>query len=152
DLRLSHWRGPLEVFTVKQDWAYHRYDHLYGSVSYRGRGMHGFRTDRLGAPQDRYGILVYVDTFDSSYGSGWRREMGFVTHNPTGIFCYGFYQHVLPGLPPFPPGNGTAYRATVVGPGVLPDVTWEAQARGGYERDADLLANAEQRTSFTDGV
>jgi hypothetical protein len=152
DLRLSHWSGPLETFTVKQDWAFRRYDHLYGAVNYRGHAMHGFRTNRVGAPQDRYGILVYVDTFNSSYGRGWRREMGFVTHNPQGIFCYGFYSHLLRGQGRFPPGNGDAYRATVVGPGVLPDLRWQAKARGRYERAADRLANAEQRLRYTDGL
>ena len=153
DLRLSHWRGPLEVFTVKQDWAFRRYDHLYGSITYRGRPMHGFATTSSGAPLDRFGVLVYIDTLNSSYGSGWRREMGIVAHNAKGIFCYGFYTHSAPGSRRlFPPGRGERYRVTVVGPGVLPDLRWQAPARGGYDRTADVEANAEQRKLYTDGI
>jgi hypothetical protein len=146
DLRLSHWRGPLAVLTVKQDWAYNgRFDHLYGSLIYLGRPMHGFRTTSYGSPLDSFGVLVYVDTYDSVYGRGWRRENSFVTHRPSGIFCYGFFPHGSRAS-----GRGTGYRATVVGPGVLPDLLWQASARGSYERHADARANAEQRRSFSD--
>lgn len=146
DLRLSHWRGALPVFTVKQDWAYRgRFDHLYGSLAYEGRPMHGFRTTRFGAPLDRYGVLVYVDTLDSAYGRGWRRENSFVTHKPSGIFCYGFFPHGR-----YPSGRGVGYRATVVGPGVLPDLVWESRARGPYAPQLDAFANAEQRRWYSD--
>lgn len=146
ELRLSHFRGPLPVFTVKQDWAYRgRWDHLYGSLTYLGRPMHGFRTTSYGDPLDGYGVLVYVDTFNSVYGRGWRRENAFVTHRPTGIFCYGFFPRGAV------PGTGEAYRATVVGPGVLPDQNWQA-ARRPYDAAADAAANEEQRRSFSDSL
>jgi hypothetical protein len=153
DLRLSHWTGPLPVFTVKQDWAFRIYDHLYGSLSYLGRPMYGFGTNRFGTPLDSFGVLIYVDTYNSAYGGGWRRENSFVTHNPTGIFCYGFYRHTFPGRPrSYPSGNGERYRATVAGPGALPDLRWEADARGKYDRAEDRKANAEQRASYTDKI
>jgi hypothetical protein len=145
ELRLAHWRGRLPVFTVRQDWAYRgRFDHLYGSLRYLGHPMHGFATNRFGAPLDRHGVLVYVDTLDSAYGPGWRRENGFVTHNPTGIFCYGFFPH--DGRPT---GKGRAYRATAVGPGVLPDLAWQAAERP-YSPSADARANAQQARRFSD--
>lgn len=146
DLRLSHWRGRLPVLMIGQDWAYGgRFDHLYGAVAYLGRPVHGFRTDRHGRPLDRYGVLVYLDTLDSAYGPGWRRENSFVVHRPKGIFCYGLFPHGNR-----PPGKGRAYRITVVGPGVLPDLFWEAPAPGPYQRVADAAANAVQRRAFAD--
>src|SRR5215831_19267763 len=36
ELHLSHWKGPLPVLTIKTDWAYRKYDHLYGSFVYGG--------------------------------------------------------------------------------------------------------------------
>jgi hypothetical protein len=147
ELRLSHWTGPLPVLTVKTDWAYRRFDHLYGSFTYRGGGVFGFRSTRAGVPLDTYGRNLYVDTFNSSYGAGWKRENSFLTHRPGGTFCYGFYPHGAR-----PPGRGTAYRATIIGPGVTPDVHWQGPAPGAYDRAKDDAANAEQRAAFRDGV
>jgi hypothetical protein len=145
ELRLSHWRGGLPTFTVKQDWAYRRWENLYGSYTYLGRPMFGFRTNAQGAPLDTYGVLVYVDTHNSVYGAGWRRENSFVTHNPTGIFCYGFFPHG-----DHPSGMGESYRATVVGAGVLPDQMWQGRTLGPYDRARDAQANAERQTLFQD--
>jgi hypothetical protein len=33
------------------------------------------------------------------------------------------------------------YRATIIGPGVTPDVYWEGASPGTYDHSADLLAN-----------
>ncbi|MFN2468203.1 MAG: hypothetical protein ABR521_08780 [Gaiellaceae bacterium] len=145
ELRLSHWQGDLPVFTVKQDWAYRRYENIYGSVVYRGQPMYGFGTTQYGAPTDNYGVLVYVDTRNSAYGAGWRRENSFVTHRNTGVFCYGFFPHGRN-----PSGSGDAYRATAVGPGVFPDLFWQGKSRGAFDEALDLLANADQQQNFTD--
>jgi hypothetical protein len=145
ELRLSHWKGPLEVLTVKQDWAYAgRFDHLYGSLTYLGQPMYGFKTGAFGVPLDKYGALIYIDTFNSALGKGWRRDNSFVTHKPKGIFCTPFVPRG--GRPA---GTGQAYRATVVGPGVLPDVVWQAKRRA-YNAAADAAANEEQLRSFSD--
>lgn len=145
ELRLSHWNTALPEFTVKQDWAYRRWENLYGSYSYLGRPMFGFHTNFQGAPLDNYGVLVHVDTLNSAYGPGWRRENAFVTHNPTGIFCYGFFPHA-----PYPSGMGQAYRATVVGAGVLPDQMWEGSSLGVYDPERDAQANAERKARYQD--
>ena len=145
DVRLSHWRGELPVFTVKQDWAYRRFDHLYGSLTYLGQPMYGFGTNAVGNPRDRWGVLIYLDTFNSAYGPGWRRETAFVTHKGSGIFCYGFFPH---GSAPI--GKGSVYRATVVGPGALPDLMWQENAPGPYDAAKDALANAEQKEKYSD--
>ncbi len=147
ELRLSHWTGPIPVLQVKTDWAYRRFDHLYGWYTYAGSGVYGFRTASSGSPLDAYGRNLYVDTFDSRYGSGWRRENSFVTHRPNGSFCYGFYPHGSR-----PTGKGTRYRATIVGPGVTPDVLWEGRAPGPFDRPRELAANQEQKALFAGGA
>jgi hypothetical protein len=147
ELRLSHWTGEPAVLTIKTDWAYRRFDHLYGSLTYGGGGVFGFRSTRFGVPLDSFGRNIYVDTFNSGYGAGWKRENSFLAHRPRGTFCYGFYPHG-----PRPAGRGTKYRATVIGPGVTPDVLWEGPAPGAYDRAADQAANEEQRGAYRDGV
>jgi hypothetical protein len=145
ELRLSHWKGDLPSFTVKQDWAYRRWENIFGSYTYLGRPMFGFHTNAQGAPLDNYGVLIYVDTFNSAYGPGWHRENSFVTHNPSGVFCYGFFPHAR-----HPSGMGQAYRATVVGAGVLPDQMWQGKSLGPYDAARDIKANEERKTLYSD--
>ena len=45
-------------------------------------------------------------------------------------------------------GKGTRYRATAVGPGVLPDVTWEGGAPGPYDPAVDRQLAALQREVY----
>jgi hypothetical protein len=143
DLRLSHWAGPLPQLEVWTDWAYRRYDHLYGRLTYVGQPVFGFRTSSQGNPLDAYGRNVYVDTYNSRYGSGWHRENGFLAQRPIGVFCYGLYPHGSR-----PAGKGTRYRATVIGPGVAPDVMWEGPAPGPFNMAHEAQANAHQRGLF----
>jgi hypothetical protein len=145
ELQASHWRGPLAQLQVWVDWSYGgRFQHLFGRFAYLGHPVHGFHVTRQGAPLDSYGRNLYLDTLDSAYGSGWRRENGFLTNGPTGVFCYGFYPH---GNHPI--GAGKAYRITVLGPGVTPIVSWEGQAPGAYDAGLDRQLNALER-SFGD--
>ena len=143
ELRLSHWAGPIAQLSISLDWSYRRFDHLYGTYTYAGKGVFGFRSTSSGSPLDRYGRNIYIDTLNSRYGRGWRRENSFLTHRPNGRFCYGFYPHGNR-----PQGRGTRYRATVVGPGVTPDVTWEAPALGAFDAELERTANEEQRALF----
>jgi hypothetical protein len=136
ELRLSHWTGPLPVLKVSTDWAYQEWDHLYGTLTYLGQPVFGFHATKVGNPLDGFGRNIYVDTFDSSYGSGWHRENSALTHSGTGVFCYAFAPHGSE-----PAGNGSRYRITVIGPGVTPDVSWEGAAPGPYNAPADEIAN-----------
>jgi hypothetical protein len=140
ELRLSHWTGPLPQLVIKQDWAYRRFHHLYGTYAYVGHPIFGFRVTRTGVPLDTHGRNLYLDTYNSAYGPGWKRENSFLAQNPRGNFCYGFFPHGNR-----PSGMGERYRATIIGPGVTPDVYWEAAAPGAYDRELDLVANEEQR-------
>jgi hypothetical protein len=136
ELRLSHWTGELPVLTISTDWAWHQWDHLYGTFTYGESPVFGFASTPAGNPLDTFGRNIYVDTFDSSYGKGWRRENSFLTHTNTGVFCYSFNPHGSR-----PAGKGLKYRATVEGPGVTPDVMWEGASPGVYDKDTDVLAN-----------
>ncbi len=140
ELRLSHWTGALPVLTVATDWAWHRFDHLFGTFVYDGSPVFGFRATSAGTPLDSFGRNVYVDTLDSAYGPGWRRENSFLTHTGSGAFCYSVNPHG-----DHPAGKGRAYRATVEGPGVTPDVMWQGRSPGPYDRQLDAQANAAER-------
>lgn len=117
-LRVSHWSGPVAQVELHADWIYSgRLHEVFGRISYRGHAVYGFAHDARGAPTDSYGRLLYLDTLDSSFGSGWRRENAFLSHAPTGVFCNGFHPHEGRGT-----GVGRRYRLRVIGPGVTPDV------------------------------
>jgi hypothetical protein len=136
EVHLAHWTGPLPVLTINTDWAWHRWDHLYGTFTYDGKPVYGFKATSSGAPLDTFGRNLYVDTLDSAYGPGWIRENSFLTHTTTGAFCYSFNPHGA-----HPAGSGPQYRATIIGPGVTPDVMWQGASPGAYNADADAEAN-----------
>ena len=137
ELRLSHWKGQTAELQLTTDWAYRKYDQIFGTYTYLGVGIYGFKSTSTGSPLDSFGRNIYVDTFNSAYGSGWRRDNSFLSHRAKGSFCYGFYPHGS-----HPAGNGGRYRATAEGPGVTPDVMWQGIAPGIYDKDADATANA----------
>jgi hypothetical protein len=137
ELRLSHWTGDLPVLTIDTDWAWHQWDHLFGTYSYNNNPVFGFRSTPAGVPLDTFGRNIYVDTFDSSYGKGWKRENSFLAHTNTGAFCYSFNPHGS-----HPAGKGAQYRATVQGPGVTPDVMWQGDSPGTYDKALDLEKNS----------
>src|SRR5215211_7193612 len=138
ELHLAHWTGDLPVLEVKLNWAVHHVDQLYGRFTYQGQPVFGFLSDRYGAPLDSFGRLLFLDTFDSSYGSGWRRDNSFLFHRTTGTFCYGMYSRRT-GFSPM----GQRYRATANGPGATPIVTWIGNSPGPFNRELDLIANQE---------
>jgi hypothetical protein len=144
-LHLSHWNGPLAKLEVYTDWVHRRrFQELFGRLTYDGVGVRGFGTTNYGNPTDAYGRLLYLDTYNSSYGPGWLRENSFVSHGPPGMFCYGFFPHnpwvggyAHPrGIPNRKrgPGTGELYRITVTGPGVTPDLMWQGPGLHPYNR------------------
>jgi hypothetical protein len=163
-LHLSHWRGPLAKLEAWTDWSWDgRYHSLFGRLTYLGRPVHGFKTNKFGARLDKYGRLVYLDTFGSKHGPGWRRENSFVTHKGSGAFCYNFRQrNPLEGGYVHPagynggvrgPGNGLAYRLTAEGPGVTPDVKWEGKGLPSFDgSNPEHVAHETSMNSLVDGL
>jgi hypothetical protein len=146
ELHISHWSGPLPELEVSPNWTYDgRWQGLFGRLTYLGAPVHGFRTpsSRRG---DRYARFVYIDTFNSAYGAGWRHDAAKVTHLRNGAFCYSFVpQTPPPGYPssaPRGPGNGERHRVTAMGPGVTPIVEWEGPGLGPYDPARDALFDA----------
>jgi hypothetical protein len=132
-LEVSHWAGDLAQLEVQTSWVYGgRFEQVFGRMTYGGSPVYGYGTTRFGAPTDGFGVLIYLDTFNSIYGSGWRRENSFVPHNPTGVWCYGFYpfdpttggyKHPPGQTVKRGPGTGERYRLTASGPGVTPNIS-----------------------------
>jgi hypothetical protein len=143
ELRLSHWSGDLPVLSVNTNWAYRKYDHLFGTFRYANAPVHGFKSTSTGNPLDSFGRNLYVDTFNSAYGPGWKRENSFLMHKGTGAFCYGFYPHGS-----HPPGKGERYRATIIGPGVTPDMMWQGTPLGAYDATLDRQLAERQREVY----
>jgi hypothetical protein len=153
ELRLSRWQGELPKLELWTNWAYSRqFHHVFGRLTYLGQPVYGWRSSAKGSPLDSYGRNIYLDTLNSAYGSGWRRENSFLSHKASGTFCYGFYPHdPYPGYPATgkrPEGKGERYRATVVGPGVLPDVRWEGAAPTAYDAALDRQLLDVQRALY----
>jgi hypothetical protein len=136
EVHLSHWTGDLPVLTVATDWSWHQWNHLYGTFTYDGQPVFGLASTSAGQPLDSFGRNLYVDTFNSAYGAGWKRENSFLTHKNNGVFCYSVNPH-----PGHPAGTGTQYRATIMGPGVTPDVMWQGPAPGQYDQATDAQRN-----------
>jgi hypothetical protein len=149
ELHLSHWTGATATLEAWTDWVYAgRYHHLFGRLMYVGQPVYGFKATKVGSPLDAYGRNIYVDTLDSRYGKGWRRENAFLAHRPTGIFCYGFYPFTKRG-----PGTGAKYRLTVIGPGVTPDVSVVVPGLHDFDRNnAGDVAYERQQNALLDSI
>ncbi len=139
EVHLAHWTGDIAQLEVNVDWAYNgRWHHFWGTYTYQGHGVYGFKSTSHGAPLDTYGRVLYVDTFNSVYGPGWQRENSFLMHRPLGSWCYSVNPHGS-----HPAGTGTQYRFTIEGPGVTPDVGTTANAPAGpYNKAAQAEDNA----------
>jgi hypothetical protein len=149
ELHVARWSGPLPVLEVSPNWTYGgAWQGLFGRYSYLGFPVYGFGNNAKGVPTDKYGRNLYIDTLNSAYGPGWKRESGILTHKGTGTFCHSFVpQKPFAGYPSQeirPPASGERYRITVGGPGVTPVVQVEVQGL----QDADRPRDAEFDAAF----
>ena len=142
ELRLSHWSGPLPEFVVKLNWTRwgltRVYDHLYGYLRYQGKPVHGFRSTPAGQSARHVRPEHLRRHVQLEVRPGLEAENSFLAHKGSGVFCYGFYPH---GRRPV--GKGERYRATVIGPGVTPDLFWMSEAPGAFDAAIDKAANDE---------
>ncbi len=125
ELHVAHWSGPLAVLEVYPNWTYDgAWQGIFGRYSYRGVPVFGFGNTPKGVPTDKYGRNLFIDTFNSVYGKGWKRESGILTHRATGTFCHSFVpQRPIAGYPSQalrPAAPGERHRVTIGGPGVTP--------------------------------
>ena len=126
ELHVSHWSGELPRLEVYRHWTYNRSAQgVFGRLIYGGRPVHGTRTPSA-TVRDEFARNVYIDTFDSDYGPGWRHDTAIATHPGNGGFCYSFVPQAPPaGYPSTKPngnGLGTRHRLSAIGPGVTPIV------------------------------
>jgi hypothetical protein len=139
---VSHWTGPLAQLEVYADWI----DVGHGAASphnfsarltYGGSPVYGYVVKPGGVPGDGYGRVVYIETLDSLLGPGWWRLAGILARNPSGMICHAMLPQMTYANYPDPhvvdPGNGTAYRAYVEGPGVTPLVMAQVDDPGNYD-------------------
>ena len=149
ELRRDGERGPVgvgaspltldrrpPVLTIDTDWAWHQWDHLFGTFTYNGQPVFGFKATPGGNPLDTFGRNVYVDTFDSAYGKGWMRENSFLTHTNTGAFCYSVNPHGEPS-------RGQGHEVPRDGRRPRRDARRDVAGAspGAYDKAADLVAN-----------
>jgi hypothetical protein len=147
ELHLSHFSGELPKLEVYANWTYNgRWQGLFGRYSYLGQPIFGFGANAKGVPKDKYGRNLYIDTYNSAYGPGWKRESGILTHKGTGTFCHSFVpQKPFAGYPSQdvrPAAAGEKYRVTVGGPGVMPVMQAEVAGltRADLARDGEIDA------------
>jgi hypothetical protein len=126
ELHVSHWSGELPDLQLHRHWTYDRAQQgIFGRLLYRGEPVFGTRTPSASV-RDEWSRNVYIDTFNSDYGRGWRHDTAIATHVRNGGFCYSFVPQRPPrGYPSAKPngnGLGELHRISAIGPGVTPIV------------------------------
>jgi hypothetical protein len=145
EFHVSHWSGALPVLEVWPNWTHGgTLQGFFGRLTYGGKAVYGTRSPSA-TVSDPFSRNVYIDTFNSVYGPGWKRDTAINTHKGNGAFCYSFVAQPPPrGYPsnePRGPGVGERHRITVMGPGVTPIVRWEGARLGPYEPAKDAQIN-----------
>jgi hypothetical protein len=147
EIHVSHWTGALPVLEAYSNWTYGgRWQGIFGRLTYLGAPVHGFSATDRGVPKDFYGRNLHIDTLNSAYGSGWKREAGILTHKGTGTFCHSFVPQKpfawYPSQEMRPAAPGERYRVTVSGPGVTPVLQVEVPGLTDADRSRDAEFNA----------
>jgi hypothetical protein len=147
ELHVAHFSGELPKLEVFPNWSYGgRWQGVFGRYTYLGQPIFGFGATAKGVPKDKYGRNLFIDTLNSPYGPGWRRESGILTHRGTGTFCHSFVpQRPFAGYPSQdirPAAAGERHRVTVGGPGVMPVMQVELAGldRADLQRDDEFNA------------
>jgi hypothetical protein len=146
ELHLSHWSGPLPVLEIYQHWTYGGVQQgFFGRLTYLGQPVYGTRTPSA-TVADAWARNIYIDVFNSDYGSGWKHDTAIATHPGNGGFCYTFVPQAPPaGYPSTKPhgnGLGERYRIVVAGPGVTPIVQWEGAKLGSFNASVNAQATS----------
>ena len=142
ELRLSHWTTDLPVLTITMDWSWHRWDHLFGTYTYRGQPVYGFHSTPTGQPLDASAATsTSTRSTRPTAPAGSARTASSRTGAPASSAT------ASTRTAPARPATASKYRATIQGPGVTPDVMWEGVPLGAYDKAADETLNALDRRS-----
>jgi hypothetical protein len=146
ELHLSHWSGPLPVLEITQAYTYGNANQgFFGRLTYQDQPVYGTKSPSA-TVADTWARNIYIDAFNSDYGSGWKHDTAINTHPVNGGFCYTFTPQAPPkGYPKSTPngnGLGERYRISVMGPGVMPIVQWEGPKLGARSQSAQEAAQA----------
>jgi len=147
EVHVSHWSGVLPLLEIHRHWTYGRTKQgFFGQLTYGDEPVYGTRSPSARI-SDRWARNIYIDTFNSDYGKGWRHDTAITTHSRSGGFCYTFVAQAPPKGYPSAKANGTGlgkkYRVTVMGPGVTPIVRWQGRKLASFDPDAQSdAANA----------
>ena len=100
EVHVSHWSGALPLLEVYRHWTYgHTKQGFFGRLTYGDEPVYGTRSPSARI-SDRWARNIYIDTFNSDYGKGWRHDTAITTHTRSGGFCYTFVaQPSTSGLP-----------------------------------------------------
>ena len=94
ELHLSHWSGDLPALEIYQHWTYgNAQQGFFGRLVYDGQPVFGTRSASA-TVNDPWARNIYIDTYNSDYGPGWKHDTAISTHPGNGGFCYTF---VAPG-------------------------------------------------------
>jgi hypothetical protein len=147
ELHVSHWSGDLPVLEIFRHWTYgDAQQGFFGRLTYLGQPVFGTRSPSA-TVSDPWARNIYIDAYNSDYGSGWRHDTAINTHPGSGGFCYTYVPQAPPaGYPSTKPngnGLGEQNRVSVTGPGVMPIVQWVGSRLTSLDRA--LQADATQR-------
>jgi hypothetical protein len=147
ELHVSHWSGDLPALEIYRHWTYgNAHQGFFGRATYQGQPVFGTRSPSA-TVSDTWARNIYIDSYDSDYGPGWKHDTAISTHPGSGGFCYTFVPQAPPaGYPSTKPngnGLGEQTRVSVIGPGVTPIVQWVGGRLTGLDRA--LQADATNR-------
>jgi hypothetical protein len=126
ELHLSHWSGAPPSLDITMAWTYAgQQQGFFGRMVYQDQPVYGTHSTSA-TVGDPFARNISIDTFNSSYGTGWRHATQISTHPNNGGFCYTFVPQPPPsGYPSQDPhgnGLGPQIRVEAMGPGVTPIV------------------------------
>jgi len=147
ELHVSHWTGELPVLEIYQHWTYgNTKQGFFGRLTYQGQPVYGTRSPSA-TVSDPFARNIYIDTYNSDYGPGWKHDTAINTHRGSGGFCYSFVPQAPPaGYPSTKPngnGLGQEVRVSVMGPGVTPIVQWVGDRLTSLDPSAQAAATQE---------
>ena len=148
ELRLSHWRGELPQLTVNLNWAYKSFHHIFGSFTYLGKPVHGFKST-AGRHPARH---VRAQHVRRHVQLGLRPGLEAGEQLPDAQGHGQVLLRLLHAMAPArsEPASATAPRSSARAS--LPDIYWEADALGGVRQGASICSSTLCRRSSSPAI